>query len=215
MEPFSLGGRGPQGSGKGVLIAFEGIDGCGKSTQVGLLAAHLERRGISTLVTREPGGTRVGQEIRRVLLNPDLPTVPLAELLLYLADRAQHVEEVILPALEEGMVVLTDRFSLSTLAYQCYGRELPRTLFFEVSRWILKGLKPDLTLVLDIPAEDVQKRIGTGKDRMEREDGGFFSRVREGFLCEANKDDSIVVVDASQPVEEVHRMVVELVESIL
>ena len=200
---------------KGLFVAFEGIDGCGKTTQVRLLSQYLEGIGIPHVVTKEPGGTPLGEEIRRLLLHTSPGPVPKAELLLYLADRAQHVEEVIRPALEKGKVVLSDRFSLSTLAYQCYGRGLSREIFSEVSNWMLEGLRPDVTFILDLPVDKISNRMGKVKDRMESEERVFFQRVREGFLQEAEVDETIVVLDASLSAEELHRQVVELVRPLL
>lgn len=201
---------------RGLFVAFEGIDGCGKSTQVELLSRHLESRGFPCVVTKEPGGTPLGREIRRLLLHSSGHPVPKAELLLYLADRAQHVEEVILPALEEGKVVITDRFSLSTLAYQCHGRGLSEEVFEEVSRWILGDLRPRITFLLDLPVGEVFGRIRRGsRDRMEREEGSFFRRVREGFLQLAKEDDTVVVLDATASPGEIHRKVVKFLHTLL
>ena len=192
---------------KGVLIAFEGIDGCGKSTQISLLAGYLEKKGISHMVTREPGGTPLGEEIRRLLLHTSPGPVPKAELLLYLADRAQHVETVILPAIEKGQVVLTDRFYLSTLAYQCYGRGLSKEIFRVVTTWSLNALKPRLTFLLDLPVGELRSRLGHKMDRLECEDREFFERVREGFLKEARGDASVKILNAAEPPGQIGRKV--------
>jgi dTMP kinase len=200
---------------EGKLIAFEGIDGCGKSTQLRLLARFLEEKGIEVVVTREPGGTALGEEIRRVLLHTSPGPVPKAELLLYLADRVQHVEEVIRPALALGKVVLTDRFYLSTLAYQCYGRGLSQEIFRVVTEWSLGGLKPHTTLLFDLPVSEIPSRLAGEKDRLESEYDGFFERVRRGFLDEAQRDESVVVLDATLPEDLLHSKVVKLVSPLV
>jgi len=125
------------------------------------------------------------------------------------------VEEVILPALDEGKVVITDRFSLSTLAYQCHGRGLSKEVFEEVSRWILGDLRPSITFLLDLPVDEVSGRIRGRRDRMEREDKGFFGRVREGFLKEARNGPNVMVLSASVPPKEIHRQVVETLNRLL
>ncbi len=200
---------------RGILIAFEGIDGCGKTTQLSMLSHHLEKKGILHITTKEPGGTPLGEEIRRLLLHMSPGPVPKAELLLYLADRAQHVETVILPALKKGQVVLTDRFYLSTLAYQCYGRGLSKEVFEVVTRWSVDQLKPDLTLLFDLPVEELRSRLGCKEDRLESEDERFFSRVREGFLKEGQRETSVVILDATLPPENLHSKVVEATSAVL
>ena len=200
---------------EGRLIAFEGIDGCGKSTQLNLLARFLDEKGIEAVVTREPGGTALGKEIRRILLHTSPGPAPKAELLLYMADRAQHVEEVIRPALATGKVVLTDRFHLSTLAYQCHGRGLSQEVFRMVTRWSLDGLKPHLTLLFDLPVSEIPSRLAGEKDRLESEDEVFFERVRRGFLDEARRDETVVVLDATLPEDLLHFKVVKLVSPLV
>ncbi len=200
---------------RGILIAFEGIDGCGKTTQLSMLAHYLKKKEIPYITTKEPGGTPLGEEIRRLLLHTSPGPVPKAELLLYLADRAQHVETVILPAIEKGQVVLTDRLYLSTLAYQCYGRGLSKEVFDVVTRWSLNALRPNLTLLFDLPVEELRSRLGCKMDRLESEDEGFFSRVREGFLKESHKNATVVVMDATLSPERLHSKVVESVLPVL
>jgi len=193
-----------------VFITFEGIEGCGKSTQLALLAAALQERSSPVTVTREPGGTRAGDAIRRLLLDTSAPGLdPLAELLLYLADRAQHVRETVKPALAAGRIVLCDRFSDSTIAYQGYGRggDVARIrLLDEVAR---DGCRPDLTFLLDCPVslglERVRTRAATpeGTDRLEREPDAFHERVHAGFLkLAAAEPDRIVVIDSRLPMRE-------------
>ncbi|GIW40578.1 MAG: thymidylate kinase [Candidatus Binatia bacterium] len=181
---------------RGRLIAFEGVEGAGKSTQVRLLAAALRRQGRSVLVTAEPGGTKVGRAIRTILTSPRYPEpVPLAELLLYLADRAQHLAEVVRPALERGLVVLTDRFSASTVAYQGYGRGLPLGLVRDWDRKARGGVRADLTVLLDCPVREGLRRA-RGSDRLHTASLEFHERVRAGFLAQARREKGWVVVSS-------------------
>ncbi|HXQ20558.1 MAG TPA: dTMP kinase [Candidatus Acidoferrales bacterium] len=182
----------------GCLIAFEGIEGAGKSTQLRLAAGALRRRGIGVVETREPGGTALGNELRRILMHlPETPPTPLAELLLYLADRAQHVADVILPAITQGQVVLTDRFSASTLAYQGYARTLDLEMVSRLDAIARQGVEPLLTVLLDCPVA-VGLRRARGDDRFHREEQEFHERVRNGFLSQARQDpDHYCVVDAT------------------
>jgi dTMP kinase len=172
----------------GVLITFEGIEGSGKSTQIELARSYLEGNGYPCLVTREPGGTPLGKEIRHVLLTKeDLRIDPLAELFLIEADRAQHVAEVIRPALEEGHMVLCDRFTDATVAYQGYGRGMDLAFIEEMNRRATGGLTPHSTIVLDCSVEVGMARA-RGEDRFEREDHLFHQRVKEGYRCIAQQE---------------------------
>jgi dTMP kinase len=166
-----------------VLLVLEGPEGAGKSTQLRLLAEWLVARGHEVLAVREPGGTVLGDEIRRILLDPASDIVPSAEALLFMASRGQLVERVLRPALASNTIVLLDRFFLSTYAYQGAGRGMPESDIVMANRIVTGGLKPDLTLLLDIAAEDGLKRVvqrGT-HDRMERVAGGFHDRVAAAF----------------------------------
>ncbi|MBI3811125.1 MAG: dTMP kinase [Nitrospirae bacterium] len=170
---------------RGLFITFEGTEGSGKSTQIRILARRLTRLGHAVVITREPGGTRFGEQIRKILLsvrNHGLD--PRAELFLYLASRTQHLEEVILPALKKGKVVLCDRFSDATLAYQGFGRRLEMKIVRNAVDYAAKGISPDLTLLLDL---DV--RVGLARvrergrsNRLDREKHEFHERVRRGYL---------------------------------
>jgi dTMP kinase len=181
-EPFHPPGR---------LVVLEGIDGCGKSTQLQALSAWLPASGLlppgaSLVRTREPGGTPLGEALRQLLLHPPLDAAPLtrAELLLYAADRAQHVEQVIQPALAAGQWVLSDRFSGSTAAYQGHGRGLDHQLIAQLEAIATAGLQPDLTLWLDLPlAESLRRRGGRPADRIEAGGTGFLERVAGGFAA--------------------------------
>jgi dTMP kinase len=192
----------------GRFIVLEGGEGSGKSTQATLLGGWLSEAGIPHRVTREPGGTPVGEAIRGVVLGrTDLDMPPESELFLILAARAAFVSEVVRPALEAGEVVIADRFALSTLAYQGYGRGLD---LGEVRRAIdlaTGGLQPDLYVVLDVPVEHGlgrQKQGGMTPDRIEQEGGGFLRRVRDGYLALSEEDPRAMVVDGLGPPEEVY-----------
>lgn len=201
---------------RGFLIAFEGIEGAGKSTQLRLAAAALRQRGVRVVETREPGGTALGRELRRILMHlPEAVPSPLAELLLYLADRAQHLSEVILPAISSGAVVLTDRFSASTIAYQGYSRGLDIAMVTDLDAIVRAGVSPALTVLLDCPVSQGLQRA-RGDDRFHREDETFHERVRAAFLLLAQQNsDRSCVVDASQPADAVHRQVLAALERCL
>jgi len=171
------------GSGlKGLFITFEGLDGCGKSTQMEFVAAALRERGYVVLVTREPGGTALGESIRELLLDPRLHGMSIrAEALLYAAARAQLVEQVIRPALEDGQVVLCDRYLDSSLAYQGYGRGLGTDDIIGLNVWGTECLFPDLTLFLDLDDSIRSSRLAAVPDRLEAEDDEFHERVAEGY----------------------------------
>ena len=183
---------------RGRLIAFEGIEGAGKSTHLHLAAAALRARGIPVIETREPGGTPLGVEIRRVLMHLTHTTPsPMAELLLYLADRAQHLDEVIRPALARGEVVLTDRFSASTIAYQGYARRLDLDTVSRLDALVRGDVAPVLTVLLDCPVA-VGLGRATGNDRFHREAMAFHEHVRAAFLEFARRDpERYCVIDAS------------------
>lgn len=183
----------------GKFVALEGGEGCGKSTQAARLAARL-----GAVLTREPGGTAVGEEVRDLLLDPALRDLdPRAEALLMAAARAQHVAEVVRPALETGQHVVTDRYAHSSMAYPGYGRGLPVEEVRDISAWATHGLWPDVVVLLDVPAEVARGRLGT-LDRFEAEGGGFHDRVVAGFRQMAAEDPDLwVVVDGAGAVDEV------------
>jgi dTMP kinase len=197
---------------RGCLIAFEGIEGAGKSTQIRLTAAALRARGIPVVETREPGGTALGAEVRRLLMHtPESPPTPLAELLLYLADRAQHVAQVIAPALAQGQVVLTDRFSASTIAYQGYARRLNLETVTRLDATARQGVAPALTVLLDCPVE-VGLARARGDDRFHCEEQEFHRRVRTGFLSLARGGgDRYCLIDATAPHEQVQEQILAAV----
>ncbi|MED5579234.1 MAG: dTMP kinase [Nitrospinota bacterium] len=175
----------------GKFVTFEGVEGSGKTTQLELLHTKMKSSGVPVLATREPGGTELGKGLRDILLFSDKDSLDMgAELLLYEADRIQHVKEVIFPALERGINVLCDRFFDSTTAYQVYGRGLDFNLVDNINKFASCGLEPDLTFLLQIPVSEGLKRANSGglADRLENEDIEFHKRVQNGFLKIASKN---------------------------
>lgn len=201
---------------RGVFISFEGGEGCGKSTQASLLRDALERSGRRVVLTREPGGTWLGEQVRRLIKDQsdDIPCTR-AETLLFLSARAQLVEKVIAPALEEGAWVVSDRFSDSTLAYQGYGRGLDVAQLRRANDFACSGLRPDVTFFLDVePSEAVSRRISrereqhSAADRIELEGTPFHSRLRAGFAeLAAAEPERFTVIDANGTVEEVRERI--------
>ncbi len=187
----------------GLLIVFEGVDGSGKSTQLRLLAARLSGAGIPHAVTKEPGGTALGAKLRELLLDPALPLDPEAQLFLFLADRVQHRKEVLRPALDRGLIVLSDRLSDATMAYQGFGAGLSRERVASLNKAALDGLRPDLTILLDLPVEALEARLAAraeGRTRYETLGRPFFERVREGYREIARVHaDRTLVLDATLP----------------
>ncbi len=196
------------------FITFEGIDGCGKSTQLRMLASELRLRGREVVLTREPGGTPLGTRIRQLVLDSEEQVDPLAELLLYAADRAQHVRALVRPALDSGHVVLSDRYADATVAYQGAGRGFPDEVIKELVALATGGLMPGLTLIFDLPVEESQRRQahrsdrGHQKDRLDAEDAAFHTRVRDAYLRIAAADaERVRVIDASGSVQETQSQV--------
>lgn len=187
--------------GRGLFLVFEGPEGAGKSTQIARLAERLRAAGRDVVLTREPGGTRAGDAVRQVLLDPAQVIHPLTEFLLYSASRAQHVSEVIAPALEAGRDVVSDRFTGASVAYQGYGRGLDLGFVEELNDRVTGGLKPDLTVLLDIePAAGLQRAgARSEQDRLEAAGLPFHERVRRGYLVQAEADPSWLVIDAQAP----------------
>lgn len=198
-----------------LFITFEGADGCGKTTQIELLDKYLKEKGFKTLVTREPGAKGLGEKLREILLNYDGEVSPNCESFLFLADRAQHVDCVIKPALKKGIIVLCDRHTDSTVAYQGYGRQLDIEQIKNLNKIAVNGLKPDLTIVFDIDIETSMQRVGKTKDRMESAGTEFFNRVRNGYLAIAKEEPNRVkVINSADSIENIHKQVVGLIEQI-
>jgi len=194
----------------GLFITLEGIDGCGKSTQARLLASWLEKRGAEVVLTREPGGTEKGERLRELVLSPGHEIPPAAELFLYLADRAIHVAEVIAPARARGAIVVCERYTDSTLAYQGYGRGLEVALLRRLNEEATGGVVPDLTVVIDIPPEAA--RLDAARlDRLESSGDSFRARVAAGFRAlAAQEPERIKLVDGQQSIAAVHAQLAAL-----
>jgi dTMP kinase len=201
----------------GAFITFEGIDGCGKSTQLRLLASELRARGVPVVATREPGGTPLGKKLRTALLDVQEQVDPLTELLVFAADRAQHVRKHLLPALERDQVVLSDRYADATVAYQGAGRGFKPELIEEIVQLATGGLKPDLTLLFDLSVPEsavrTRKRVQNKRtDRLDVEDEAFHMRVRDAYLRIANAEpERFRIIDASGSVEQTQQRVMEIV----
>ena len=200
----------------GVFVCFEGGEGSGKSTQARLLSETLRAESYAVRLTHEPGDTPVGQELRRIVLSPETGALsPRTEALLYIADKAEHVDTVVQPALDRGEVVITDRYVDSTLAYQGAGRDLAPADLEQVARWATHGLRPHLTVVLDLAQEHGLSRF-EGRDRIEMEPLDFLERAREAFLELAAADpDHYLVLDARADIDEIAAQVRDRVTPLL
>lgn len=196
---------------RGLLITFEGPEGAGKTTQIQLLDTFLKQVDLSVILLREPGGTTLGEEIRRLLLEPTQKITPVAEVLLYAAARAQLVEKVIKPELARGSIILCDRFVDASLAYQGYGRGLGMESVLELNRLALSGMQPDLTVLLDIePSTGLKRARATREtlDRIEQEDLSFHRRVRDGYLQIAkSQPERFLVIDALKSQVEINTII--------
>lgn len=194
-----------------MFVTFEGLDFSGKSTQVGLLSESITRAGVKSVVVRDPGGTAIGERIRAILLDRKVLTMSdYTELFLFSASRSQLVHEVIKPTLEGGTIVVLDRFYDSTTAYQGWGRGLPVDSISTINHLASHGLVPNITYFIDIPVEEVERRMmrqKTGADRMEMSGRAFYERVREGFLHLANVESRFEVIDGMLGIQEIHTKV--------
>jgi len=204
----------------GKFITIEGIEGAGKSTQLAFIQHYLSKQGQSLTVTREPGGTELGEQIRELLLIPRPQGMAVdTELLLMFAARAEHVEQVIKPALERGEWVLSDRFTDATFAYQGGGRGISQQRITDIADWTLKGLQPDLTLLFDLPVEVGQQRVlsrNEGVDRFEQEKVDFFQRIKECYLDRAQQEPQrIKVIDANQSITEIQTQLIALLDRLV
>ncbi len=208
-----------RGGKRGIFISFEGIEGTGKSTQARLLSEYLAKKGLKTLLTEEPGGTPISLQIRKVLLSTKHKEMDyLTELLLYNADRIQHIKEKIIPAIDCGRIVITDRFSDSTAAYQGYGRGISLKLIDSLDRIATGRMRPNLTILLDLDVETglMRNKKINKMDRLELEDVKFHKKVREGFLkLAAREPKRIKLVKASKGINDIHREIVRIVDRAL
>lgn len=201
---------------KGLFITFEGADGSGKSTQLKKTAEFFQKKGFEVVSTRDPGGTPLGVKIREILLHHEGKIADKSELFLYLADRAQHVDQKIIPALNDGKVVLCDRYIDSSVAYQGYARGLDIEEIIMLNNIVTKSYLPDLTFVFDVSTDVAETRVGTTKDRLESEAKEFHQKVRFGFLELAKQfPDRIKVIDANQEIENVYFDVIKILENYL
>jgi dTMP kinase len=199
----------------GKFIVFDGGEGCGKSTQAQLLKQELESTGTKVLLVRDPGTTSIGEMIRAILLNPENDQMSMrCEMLLYMAARAQMMQQTVLPALEAGSVVISDRFVSSTLAYQLAGDGLTKNEIEETAEMAIKGRWPDLTLILDMPPENSMARVKRAKDRIELRPPAYHQKVRQNYLNQAKEmPDRYRVINAAQPLEQVHTDVMAAIRS--
>ena len=201
----------------GAFITFEGIDGCGKSTQLRLLASELRVRRLDVVTTREPGGTPLGQRLRAALLDVQEQVDPLAELLVFAADRAQHVRSLLRPSLAANKIVLSDRYADATVAYQGSGRGFQPELIQEIVRLATEGLQPDLTLLFDLSVAEsavrTRKRVAAKhSDRLDSEDAAFHTRVRDAYVAIAKANpDRVRLIDARGSAQETHALVKDIV----
>ena len=201
----------------GVFITLEGIDGCGKSTQLRLLASELRVRGLEIVTTREPGGTTLGQRLRAALLDVQEQVDPLAELLVFAADRAHHVRTLLEPALQTSQIVLSDRYADATVAYQGAGRGFAPDLIHDIVQLATGGLRPDLTLLFDLSVAEsavrTRRRVASkNTDRLDSEDAEFHTRVRNAYLEIAKAEpERFRVIDARGAVQQTHAMVMDIV----
>ncbi len=205
----------------GLFITFEGIEGCGKSTQAKMLYNYLTTKGYKTVLSMEPGGTDIGQKIREILVNPEYKGIlhPITEALLYQADRNQHLKEKIIPHLEKGYIVISDRYQHSSLAYQCFGRGLDIDKIEWVFKNLVNGLIPDIVFLIDIDEETSLKRVKNRAksenielSRFEIEHINFHKKVRQGFLSLAKENKNFVVIDGNQSIEAINKRIISIVE---
>ncbi len=207
---------------QGYFITFEGIEGSGKSTQAALLDKFLSDSGINSLYTREPGGTEMGQKIREILLKPGNTISPLTELLLFAADRSHHVSTVIKPALQEGNIVICDRFTDATLAYQGYARKIDMNIIGLLNNIAVAGVKPDLTFLVDLPVSEglgrairrnEEENVSEKEGKFEQELESFHEKVRKGYLELANKEkDRFKIIDGNRPIDIVFEDIIRTIK---
>ena len=200
---------------KGLFITFEGIDGCGKTTQIELLKDYFEQKGYTVLLTREPGAKGLGEKFREILLNYDGEVSSNCESFLFLADRAQHIDTIIKPAIEKGYIVLCDRHTDSTVAYQGYGRMLDLKQIHDLNKIATNGIKPDRTFILDIDVETSFERIGKSRDRMENAGIEFFKRVRNGYLeISRQEPERVKLLYGKDTISNIHKQIIDCIEQL-
>ncbi len=199
---------------RGKFITLEGMDGAGKSTHIPNIIAALKARGLEVVATREPGGTRLGEQLRALLLHDAMH--PETETLLMFAARREHIATVIEPALKRGAYVLSDRFTDATYAYQCGGKGVASSKVKQLEKWVQGSLQPDLTLLFDVPVEISMKRLANARepDKFEREDAQFFEKLRHAYLSRAAENPlRFRVIDANQPLDEVKVLVNNIIST--
>lgn len=201
---------------RGLFITFEGVDGCGKTTQMRLLSEYLESKGYEVVLTREPGAKGLGEKIREILLHYNGEVSSKAESFLFLADRAQNIEKIVNPSVTAGKMVLCDRHTDSTVAYQGYGRGVDIDELKMLNNLAVGNRKPDITFVFDIDVETSMTRVGKEKDRMESAGIEFFNNVRNGYLEIAKREpDRVVVVDSTRQIEAIQTDVRNIVDKLI
>lgn len=201
---------------KGLFITFEGIDGCGKTTQLEMLDTYLKEKNYQTVLTLEPGGSDIGKNLRQILLHHNGYVSDVCELFLYLADRAQHIETVVLENTKKGAIVLCDRHIDSTVAYQGYGRNQDIEKINLLNDIATKNIKPDITFLFDVDIETAQLRVGKVKDRLEKESLDFHKRVKDGYLKLAEKfPQRIKIINSNLEIDEVFSQVKKVIDSVL
>lgn len=203
---------------KGIFITFEGNDGCGKTTQINLVSDYLKSLGYDVLVSREPGGTYISEKIRNIILDPDNRGMdPACEALLYAASRAQHVSEVIIPALDAGKVVISDRFVESSIVYQGIGRGLGVDEVKAINDFAIKGCRPDITFLITLPPEiGIRRKIESGKpDRLEMENIKFHKKVFAGYEKLKEVNNRIVSIDGTKDIDEIQKVIREKIKKFL
>lgn len=200
---------------KGLFITFEGIDGCGKTTQINLLKEYLKTKNLNSVITLEPGGSDIGKDLRQILLHHEGYVSDVCEMFLYLADRAQHIETVVKKNVNIGNIVLCDRHIDSSVAYQGYGRGGNIRQIDMLNNIATGGYKPDLTFVFDVDVEVAQSRVGNEKDRLEALGLEFHQKVKEGYLELAKKFPRIKVIDANLSIEKVFEQIKQIVDEVL
>ena len=202
----------------GKFVSFEGIEGCGKTTQIALLSEYLKKHSIPHTITREPGGTAVGEGIRKILLTSEtIHLTSASELLLFYASRSQNIQEMIKPALDRGEMVICDRYYHASMAYQGYGRGIPLDFIQKLTNLVCHPYRPDMTMLLDIEPEVGLARARTrnnaradNEGRFEAEDLEFYNKVRDGYLELASEDERIQIIYADRPIQAVHRHILTL-----